>query len=269
MIGRFFWRNWRACATAAASLVAVDAQAGAWTLEEDATQLFLQVEYFEADTGFDANGDPANGTYRKLNGAFSTEYGLFDWLTIGSKAEARQTEIDSDGQDAKTYGPAEGGVWARVRFWRGAATVASAQIGYTDASAYDERLRPSLGDGASEIDMRGLIGHGFGAEWGDGWLNAEAAYRLRFEDAADQIRLDLTAGFRPAAAPRLLLMAQSFGTYAAGNGTRSDYDVLKLSPSVGFEITPSVTVQIGVSREVMGRDIEEGQAVFSSLWWTF
>ncbi|MEM1420337.1 MAG: hypothetical protein AAGF51_06910 [Pseudomonadota bacterium] len=270
------WRPFRLAIlqTLLALFASSPALAGAWTLEPGATQIVSQSEAFESDASFDALGAPADGTYRKASFSLAIEHGLFDGITVGGRAEGRITAISSDGQDGANMGLAEVGVSVRGRIWRNDWTVASAQVGYTNASFQDaltpaDHIQPTVGDDASEVDVRALLGHGFQTPWGDGWLNAETAYRLRFNDAVDQARFDLTTGMRPSGASRFIFMAQAFGTHALGNGSRSDYDVWKLSPSIGYEFTPSLTLQIGATQEVAGRNIEEGRSLFTSVWWTF
>ncbi len=124
-------------------------------------------------------------------------------------------------------------------------------------------------DDEREIDLRLMYGRGFGTDWGDAFIDAQGGLRLRLEDSADEIRLDLTAGLRPA--PRWLLLAQAFGTLGLRNEEPfgDDFDVLKLAPSVGYEIVEGATLVLGVEREVAGRNIDRGTRFKLSVWTTF
>lgn len=245
------------------------AQAGPWTLSAGDVRVYVGVEHRVDDADFDANGDPADGARRQLSVSTTSEFGATDWLTIGVSSEGRWSRIESDGRDGVNLGVTRYGGALRARLYDEDGVVASVQTGVGVAGRNDPNLRPELDDGASEAEFRGLVGYGFGSDWGNGWLAGEAAYRARDNDAADQVRLDATAGLRPPIDEDLMLMLQGFGVVAAGSGERSDFDSFKLAPSVAYEATDWVTVRVGASREVIARGVEPGTTVMLDFWFSY
>lgn len=246
-----------------------DAAAGGWTLPAGDIRAYLSLEVREAPARFDAAGRPADA--RRLSGHVSStlEYGLLDWLTVGVVSETRAAALDApgpDGADARAFDEAERAGYARVRLFAEGGAVASVQLGYSRAADYAVVRGAEIGDGADEIDLRLGLGRGFAAGPALGWVGAEAAYRARFPNARDQLRLDLTLGLRPRAAPRFLAMGQVFATAGALGRGSDDYDLLKLAPSVGVELGDRLTVVVGSVHEVWGRNVERGDSVSLQLW---
>ena len=250
-----------------------NAAAGPWTLAEDEEKFFISLEYRDDPAKFDARGDRADGRRVQVVGAVATEYGVTDAITLGLRTEGRWSSLESDGVGRDNAGLTETAVWLRTRFWEGeiggTQAVVSGQLRGGLAGRYDPNLRPELGDGASDVELRGLAGFGFATPMGDGWAGAEAGYRYRDRDAADQVRLDGVFGVRPEALPDAMVMLEGFGAVAAGSGARSDFDVLKLAPSVGYDVTDSLAFRVGVTTEVLTRNIEAGTAVNFDVWWGF
>lgn len=267
-------RSIRSLAYAASvALWASVASAGPWTLAEGEEKFFASFEYREDPAEFDARGDRADGRRQQAVSAIATEYGVTNALTLGFRTEGRWSSLESDGVDRSHSGLTETAVWLRARLWQGEVAdtqaVFSGQLRGGLAGRYDPNLRPELGDGASEVELRGLAGFGFATPFGHGWAGGEAGYRYRDRDAADQLRLDGTLGVRPEALPDAMVMLEGFGTVAVGSGERSDFDLLKLAPSVGYDVTESLAFRVGVTTEVLTRNIEAGTAVNFDVWWGF
>lgn len=265
----FAWRAVVAAVGLGALGAISDARAGPWTLPQGATQQFIEIEARKAPARFDAIGAPTSGERYSGTASVTLERGLQDWLTLGLKSEGRGVLLETDGVDAANVGEAERGIWGRARLWSNDHWVASAQLGYSMAGDLPEVAGAELGDGANEIEGRALVGRGWSAGPALGWLSAEAAYRSRDHGARDQVRLDLTAGVRPTAAPRLLAFGQMFATKAVGPGEMGDYDLLKVSGKVGVEVTSSMTVVLGATHEAAGRGITRGDSASIGLWLRF
>jgi hypothetical protein len=229
------------------------ASAAAWTRAPGATFLSFGTGWFRTDGG-----------YEEATASIYVEHGVAEAVTVGGAVELVRPSED----DASTDLTAS--AFARFRLWRGAAgdpfsvqLGAGAPVGDAFADA------PAQTADEPAVEARALYGRGFATGWGDAFVNAEAGVRLRLEESADELRLDLTAGLRPA--DRWLVMAQSFGTLGLRNAEADgdDFDVLKLAPSVGYEIAPGVTVLFGVERDVAGRNIDEGTRLRASIWTEF
>jgi hypothetical protein len=238
------------------------ALAGAWTQEPGAAFVSLGASWYGTD----------DGAYEEGTFGLYGEYGLREGLTVGAALDSSQPV----GPAAAVDGAVTGMAFVRARLWTGPrGDPLSAQVGALGGTTAGVGVVPAQTAEEPGLDLRMLYGRGFATRFGDGWLGAEGGVRLRFEDSADELRFDLTAGLRPL--PRTLVMLQSFATLGLGNhavgedgkALGDDYDVWKLAPSVGYEIGPGLTLVGGVEREVWGRNVDRGLRARLSLWRVF
>ncbi|TVQ58185.1 MAG: hypothetical protein EA355_02500 [Rhodobacteraceae bacterium] len=233
-------------------LLAGCAQAGAWTQPPGGGFASLSLSGYETD----------DGGYREATVSAYGEWGWREAVTLGGSIETAAPEGDGAQTTLSTL--------VRARLRTGAAgDPTSVQLAvfqpFGDASA-----REAIGAvGDTAVEARLLYGRGFGTRYGDMFVDLQAGPRFEFGDAADELRLDATVGLRPA--PRWIVLGQAFGTLGLRNarGEGDDYDVLKLAPSVGYEIAEGLTLVFGVEREVLTRDIDRGLRARLSLWRAF
>ncbi len=240
-----------------AACVGGAATAGAWTQPAGAGFSSVGASYYSL----------RDGGYEELSLTSYIEYGALDWLTIGAVFEGSQPIGVADEQPGDTGATA----LARVRLGVGPhGDPFSAQLS-VGAPLNDvvSDVAPQRDDDEIETDVRLLYGRGFSTPFGDGWANAEAGVRFRSGINSDELRLDLTVGLRPA--ERWLTFVQAFVTRGLGNGDPfgSDYDVVKIAPSVGYRLTPALTLVLGSEHEVAGREISLGDRFRLSVWRSF
>jgi hypothetical protein len=247
---------------AAVLLIAAQAQAAAWTQAPGAGFASVSSTFYATD----------DGAYEEATLGAYGEYGVAEGWTLGAALDLSQPTGPASAID----GDVTLFAFARRRLWQGPdGDPFSAQVGVIAGTTAGIGEVPAQTADEPGLDLRALYGRGVETALGAGWLNAEAALRLRFEDSADEIRIDLTAGLRPA--PRWLAMLQSFATIGLENATTDgdgfpigdDYSVWKLAPSVGYEIAPGLTLVGGVEREIAGRNIERGLRTRLALWRSF
>ncbi len=252
----------RALALSFALASAGPAAAGAWTLPPGGGFLSLAASRYATDSG----------GYEELALGLFGEYGFAEGFTAGAAVDFTQPVGEASAID----GDATLFLFGRARLWTGpAGDPLSVQAAVIAGTAAGTGAVPAQTADEPGLDLRLLYGRGFGSALGPGWLNAEGGVRFLFEDSADELRLDLTAGVRPA--PRWLAMLQSFATIGLRNARTDgdgfpvgdDYDVWKLAPSVGYEVSPALTLVGGVEREIAGRNIDRGLRLKLSLWRSF
>ena len=155
---------------------------------------------------------------------------MTDWLTAILQPQLQRVEIAAP-VDATRFGLGYTDLGARARLWTGDGGVLSAQVVGRIPGPGDDADPARIGHTDPELDLRLLLGQGFAIGDWPSFVDAQAAYRLRTGDPADEIRADLTFGTRPH--PRLLLLAQSFNVVAAGTADgifkRGRYSKLQLS----------------------------------------
>lgn len=241
--------------------------AGAWTLPEGKGQVIVSGLYAEAAEAFGEKGSrEAIPVFRKADLSAYVEYGLTDWLTAIGQAEAQSFAANRP----PTFGNAQfalGMAGARVRLWHDDRAVVSAELAARFEPGEDGSLLSGLSGGG--IDLRLLGGYGFALGDWPSFVNGEVAYRPHLEDGDGEVRLDLTLGTRPR--ERLLLLAQSFNALSAelsGDlaGGRAEH---KLHVSAVYDLTETLSVQVGGLATVAGRHSLRERGLVTALWFRF
>jgi hypothetical protein len=136
---------------------------------------------------------------------------------------------------------------------------------------YSKSGDPLAGNHQSDLDLRALwdIYQKFKLDF----ISFELAYRKRFEAPADQIKLDFTLGKN---IKRFIFMGHAFLTISMKNhdsfdsnsnpNLQADWDNLKIGPSVAYKVKSNSHVQLGLWKDIWGRNIGKGQVVFLSWW---
>ncbi|HAQ34597.1 MAG: hypothetical protein CMF74_16895 [Maricaulis sp.] len=251
---------------AAALGVSAPAFAGAWPLNKGEGLIITTGLFDRADAWFDDDAERRDGGYyRKQETAVFLEFGLTERITlVGRTAWQDVTRVDHGIVDsARGFAASEAGVRALV--WRGERSVLSTQAAIIIPGAGENIADLPLGDGGQGAEIRFLIGH---TPTDSVFLDVQAAYRWREAPFPDELRLDVTAGWRPR--ERLLLMAQEFSAWSTGEleiGQRP-FSQHKLQFSAAWEFDRG-TVQAGVIVTPAGRNAIAEEAIVLSWWRRF
>lgn len=252
------------------------AMAAAWTQPEGGGQVINTFTYYVATNQFDEDGDAEDlRRFTKLEYSPYIEYGLTDSFTVGAQPFFQLARQNQSGDRPENLGIGDIDIFARQRVWRSERTVLSVQGLISPPGTSDANENPSLGRAQLDLEGRVLVGTALELAGVPTFYNAEAALRKRFEDPADELRLDVTAGVRPA--PRWMLLVQSFNTIGLGNPSGegeeqtsgTDFDRFKLQLSVVRALTDRLSLQVGGFREYAGRNTGLGNAGFVALWIDF
>ena len=225
---------------------------------------------YRADAFFESGGHTRQTErFEKFELSSYLAYGYSDKLTIGAQPTfVRVRTTSSRGTPSRTtLDKIE--LFGRREIRKGNGWVVSTQfntkIRSNNSGRIDRRERPNYRD----IEVRLLWGHSGQWRRRDYFFSAETGYRYRTGGAADQIRLDATAGFRPTRDWQLLL--QNFNinatTQSGDPGTR--FNLHKLQFSVLKDISRSTALQLGGFTELAGRNTGAGRAIFGSFWRRF
>lgn len=237
-------------------LVLTDAAlAAAWTRTPGSSFTSQSTKFFTTEL----TGDE-DLPFRKITATSYIEYGLFEAVTIGGELDYA---MRADGAEESL---ASG--FVRARLWKSDSDVLSGQVsaGYPVLSAL------ASDNSARDVtpDLRVGLAYGRGLAWGAGaWAEAFLSFRKRFKSPADEIKLDVTLGYRPT--DDFVFLAQAFGTLGLRNESAfgANYDALKLSVSAGYRITETRTLLLVVSQDVFGRNIDLGTEVGVTIWTKF
>jgi hypothetical protein len=147
--------------------------------------------------------------------------------------------------------------------------VLSAQSTVLVPGGFDETDPAMTGHTDPELDVRGLVGYSRPVGDWPAFLDLQLAQRLRLSDPPDESRVDVTLGVRPR--PAWLLLAQSFNVISQGNGGSgfASYHYSKLQLSTVFDLTPSLSVQVGGTTTYAGHNALQENALLLALWHRF
>lgn len=243
--------------------------AGAWTLPEGKGQAVATSTYTKSTRAFDDDGDLVRTpTFSKFEASLLLEYGLTDWLTLMLQPQFVHYDI-APPTDAETTGPGFTEIGARARLWSNATDVFSAQVVGRIPGRHGESNPAEAGYTDPELDMRLLYGHSFMVRGMAAYIDAQAGYRVRFDDPTNELRLDLTFGIRPR--ERLLLLAQSFNTISDGSaaGIFEDGREHKVQLSAVWSLNEAWAVQVGGIATIAGEDALRERGVVAALWRKF
>ena len=240
------------------------ATAQAFTQEQGHGRVITSLLWSQSDKGFDDRGHVFDiADYQKTEVYFAAEYGVTDDLTLLVTPSLRDVSVQG-GDDSRGLGYTD--VGARFRLAHGSDFVLSAQglVRFPGMKRRDSLAQVGVTD--TEYDLRLQGGYTFGR---GSFAIVEGGYRLRAGDPPNAINIDATLGIR--AAPRLLLLASSYNAISdgAGRGVFRAYRYHNLYLSGAYDVGRHVTVQLGASGTLAGRNALRERGLLAGLWYRF
>lgn len=262
-------------------LVTKSALAGPWPQNEGGGILIGSVSYLETDNRL-SNTNPAigDGTYSRLGFGLYGEYGVTDTWTIGGSSRIERVRLHGPVVSGETTGVPDVELFVRKVLWQEGPGILAAQGTIAIPTGYNINRNPALGDGAVALEPRVLYGQGIDLGAWPSFFSVEAAYRFRFGDPSDQVRIDATLGTHPADGWMLLLQSRNTISVQNQNGSSvpgpaftgwhgTDYDLYNLTLSVVRDVSPTWSVEIGGYSEIGARNYNAGSGGFVSVWRRF
>jgi hypothetical protein len=199
------------------------------------------------------------------------EYGLIEGLTLGGRLSADISASDP------TDGELSAGLHARKRLWhdpeRGHVVSAEVFGSLPAERLVSHDMARSAPDSTPEAGVALLAGTSWWGDWGSAWAGASAGYAWRSERQPDEIRGELTGGYRP-----WLCCAAILGLYGVQPLAGDDDPSLTIAPSLAWTMRTTIarnakkpaggvhdpTLQLGLSYDVLSRGDGLG---FQIAWW--
>jgi len=174
------------CAVAAAA----PARAGAWTAKRGGSYHKVSLNYFTANTGFDASHDEQafelEGRFTDKNLTYYGEYGIVGRVTLFGSLPFKSIHYENLFEAGTTSGVADVEIGLRVRLAARNAFVFSLQGLAKVPGGYDGADRLPLGNDQVDGELRLLAGTS--ALRGRIYFGGEAAYRYRGQAPSDEWR---------------------------------------------------------------------------------
>jgi hypothetical protein len=272
------------CVTAGAAQAVY---AGAWLMPQGGGQAILTTTFADARKAYDANGRLIETpSYRKFETRVYVEHGVLDWLTVVAEGGYMNFRGGAGPYDhlnllveeakaglplslqgppgARFEGLGLGAFGARALLLTWGDYIVSLQAGVRAASPAARRFL-DMRD-AVQGDVRLLVGRPFELFGLPGFIDAQLGYRSRGQNG-DEIRADFTAGLRPL--PPILLLAQSYSGFAPRGGPAGVFAAQKFQLSAVYDMTASVSLQIGAIAAIGGVNSPAERGLISALWWRY
>ena len=244
--------------------------AAAWTMDLGHGQAILTATASRATEAFDTSRSLSKTSrYQKIDVQALMEYGLTNRLTLILSPGLQHVEIGA-GASSRTGNPDYVEAGARYRIAEGDDWVLSGQttMRWAGRSGSTANATP-VDDTGNEIDVRGLFGYGFSFAHRPSFIDVQVGHRFRSGPEPDEVHADVTFGIRPS--PKWLLLAQSFNVVSEGAGRPGfpSYDYLKFQPSVVYQLTGRVALQLGGFTTYTGRHSIQENGVVLGAWYKF
>ena len=268
-----------AAALAAVALAAPQAHAGAWTRESGHLFVKLGYERWYTSARYDSAGDRVSyltsttssvekSQYRSQVVRAYVEYGLAEGLTVAGSAGWAHLEAEGLDQFSRTSGPTDVVLELRRRMLSGPLVVSLA--GETKVpTGYESSRFPALGSGRPDAGVRILAG----ASNARGYVTADAGYRVRGGELANEVPLGIEAGVT--AIKDLMVRGALRGSMTSGRASGGARFDPSLSDSRYVAATGSLVLRgkpfdavFDLDRMLSGRNTLAGTRLGFSLWWS-
>ncbi|WDI30023.1 hypothetical protein PUV54_08635 [Hyphococcus flavus] len=197
------------------------------------------------------------------------EYGLTKDITIGGKALYGTSWLRRGIETDAASGFSEIEAFAQYQLLRDARHAASVRISAGKPARFLSGARTFLQGNGIDVEIAALYGRDLVLEPVKIFSAIETGYRKRFSNSADQIKSQATIGIEPI--DNLLFLFEGFSTFSLRNEINdgTDYDIVKLQPSLVYQISNHWSLQAGVTEEISGRNLELGRTYFIGFWSKF
>lgn len=261
--------HWPILAWAAAGWVFTSspALAGAWPLYRGDTLLILSLghnQLLDSKTGLDL---------RRAELAAYFEYGLHDRVTLVGRASLQS--IPGGGPVVKTKkgqirksaltGFQNLELGARGLVWRSERWAVSAQLSAVWQTSPAQLASQPLAFDQTDLDGRVLIGRSIGDR---GFIEVQAGWRERLDQAGSESRVDVTAGARLFG--EVHAMVQTYSVWSTRR-TRifETYSGHRVQASIQWPLNRGGEIQLSVLSTIAAERMAEERAVMASIWRAF
>lgn len=246
-------------------LVTSAAHADPFTFAKGEGRIILNGTYTASPRQFNNDGHVDNAPdYDQINIYAIGEYGLTDKVTVLVAPSFRTIKLEGPNNDSSGLGYTDLG--ARYQVAKGSNWIFSLQgLVRIPGKSRDYEIA-QIGNNGTQYDLRALSGYSFGKSF----VTVEGSYRLRGGAAQNEAHADVTFGTRPT--PRVLLLASVYNTFSDGRGAglydyKFRYHDVYLSAV--YDVTEHLSLQIGATGTIAGRNALRQRGPLAGLWYKF
>jgi len=261
--------------TLSASFFYQEAQASAWLQKQDEGELIFSFSYFNSDENFNQNGDKVDAPeFAKNELDILGEYGLTEWLTLGSEFSLQSIENTAGAFNTDHLDLSYIRLFSRLPIYESDNFIFSFQPSIKIPNDKSQLLNPEGNEIIPEIKIAG--GYSFRIFDLYSYIDTSAQYRYRDHISGagaikNQAKYELSLGLK--VEKDTLLLAQLFHDETFGNNSLNNdpgnYDLTKAQFSVAYDFWESLFLQGGAFYHIDGVNTAGGEGLILSLWYKF
>ncbi|MEJ5976709.1 hypothetical protein WG901_08690 [Novosphingobium sp. PS1R-30] len=241
------------------------AHAQAFTQPAGQGRVITSVIHTKSDKIFDDNGAATDvPDISKTEIYLQGEYGVTDDLTVLLTPSFRFISVEG-GADSANLGYTD--IGARYRVLNDDNVVLSLQGKVRIPGQTQRNSLAQIGQTDAEYDFRGQLAYTFGQ---GSFVSVESGYRVRAGEPPNEFHVDATVGIR--ASEKFLITANSFNVISDGRGSgifSSPHRYHNLFLGGAYDVSSHVTLQLGVTGTIDGRNALRERGAFASVWTRF
>lgn len=240
--------------------------ASPWSRDDGEIMIISRVDYFRSNLeNVSVAGAPVDGKFERIETNNYVEFGLTDRLTLGGKAFYGRSWLSRGDFTESASGFTEIETFAQYQVFRNPRHAGAVKITGGIPTEFESGARPTLDSDGVDLELSALYGRSLTFEPIKTFAAVEVGMRKRFGDAADQVRILTTIGIEPTERWGLLIDTYSTVSLRNENFGGADFDVFKVQPSLVWKATRRFSLQIGMSEEIAGRNLDLGTTYFVGL----
>ncbi len=237
------------------------ADASPWGRAPGSFFLSSRFDYFSAGA--------AGAQFERYESNTYGEIGLPAAFIIGGKVIYGTSIATGDLSPTAASGVSEAELFLQRELFRQGSSVVAFKLTGASPTRFAAGARPGFVSDGADVEARVLYGATLAERPLKVFATAEAGYRRRFGEGADQIRLDTLIGVAPTS--RLLFLGEVLSSVSSRNELPggSDFDIVRAQSSAVIRLSKRWAVQGGASFEFAGRNVLLGETYFIGLWTEF
>jgi len=249
--------------------------AGGWTQKAGQGLYIQNFSFYYTKNYFDDSSKkkPLNGYYSQVELNPYLEYGVNNWLTVGTNLFLQRVTQDNHSlSSAQTnYGVGDSEFFSRFRIWKNEQFSFALEPMVKLPSFVNKNSSPKIGSETYDTGLTLSGGYSFKAYGQNHFADLDLGYRHRFGAPNDQLKLSGTLGI--SLTKKWVVMSQIFLTARTKSTTSpaftqasgDDYNLTKLQLSAVYKISDKLALQAGAFSNVAGRNVGDGDGVIFSI----
>lgn len=240
--------------------------ASPWSRDNGELMIISRADYFRADLeNVSVGGVDVDGKFERIESNTYLEYGVTNGLTVGGKVFygtswlTRGTIVESES------GFTELEFFGQQQIFRNDRHAGAVKVAVGIPSGFESGARTGQRSDGADLEVSLLYGRSLTFTPIKTFAAAEIGVQKRFSDAADQLRFLTTFGIEPNDRWTFLFDTYSVKSLRNENAGGADFDVVKIQPSIVWRATRRFSLQIGLSEEIAGRNLDLGTTYFLGM----